>query len=104
MTTTRRRRTPSRGERFKRAVLERFELDPAELELLDEAAATLDLIERLEDPRELRLQRDVLRRLVAALNLEGGETSSEVRAKARRAARARWARVVPGPWEGPADG
>jgi hypothetical protein len=99
-----RRRSPTRGERFKAAVLAGWELSPSECEILEEAARTLDVLETLTDPRELRLQRDLLRRLLSALGLEGGETEAEVSSKARRAARARWARVVPGPWEEVRDG
>lgn len=85
----------SRGRRFKAAVLRDYELSAAELELLEEAARTLDTLDDPSlPPREARQHREVLRRLLAALGLEAGETSAEVSRKARRAARARWRRVV----------
>lgn len=91
-----RRRSPSRGARFAAEVRAAYELSPAEEQLLDEAARCLDELDRPGlAVREAVALRGELRRLLAALALEPGESSAEVRAKARRAARARWARVVP---------
>lgn len=107
------------GERFRRDVLEVYELTGPELRLLDQAAATLDVVAELEGQvaadgtmvsgsagqqvlhpaiGEARQQRLAFGRLVGQLNLpdpesetgEGVWTPEAVRA--RRAAQARWRR------------
>ncbi|HXF36348.1 MAG TPA: hypothetical protein VNO17_04110 [Actinomycetota bacterium] len=88
----------SRGALLKRRVLadlraRGLELSPLEAEILEEAARTADLLDRSDlEPREARQHRDLLRKLVALLDARG-ESRAEVRAKAIRAARARWSRV-----------
>jgi hypothetical protein len=108
------------GERFRRQVLKVYELTGPELELLDQAAATLDAIVDL-DARvtsdglmiagsagqmvlhpavgEARQQRAAFARLLAQLALPdvdgGGETIRTPEAvRAQRAAQARWRRAA----------
>jgi hypothetical protein len=105
-----------RGRAFWRTVQASYELDPAETELLVEVCRTLDLAERLQgvledaglvaagsvgQPRvhpavgELRAARALLGRLLAQLELPDPESGSTLaspgQAKARKAAKARWA-------------
>lgn len=90
------------GPDFKAAVLARWELTDPELVILDQAAATLDLIAEVDASaldladraRELRAQRVTFARLVSQLNLPdeaGGRTASITHARAVKAANARWA-------------
>lgn len=114
MTEKRQRRAPdglkARGRRFWDHVKATYELSDAEWEVLPEACRTIDIVEQLDRAargeedidrrltlyRELRLQRQGLHRLLAALNLpdEDGETLPSAKtSRARKAADARWAKV-----------
>lgn len=111
-------RKPSQGpgDRLKAAILADFELNAAELALLDRAAALTDELERIEvemagrpvvttgsrgqevaDPllREHRQHSETLQRLIEAIGLPlAGEDEGEsaITKRARRAAQVRWAR------------
>lgn len=106
---------PSRGERFRAATLEHFDLSDSEAEILTEAARTLDLLDQLAEViervgptstgaagqlvvnpavAEARQLRITLHRLLAALNLpdDAGESvpsGHQLRSKAGNAGR--WA-------------
>jgi hypothetical protein len=111
-----RRPSESAGERLRSQVLTEFELNPAELVLLDRAAALTDELVRIEaelvsrplvvsgsrgqdaaDPllREHRQHSEILQRLIEAIGLPvSGEDEGEsaMTKRARRAAQVRWAR------------
>ncbi|HZO61388.1 MAG TPA: hypothetical protein VFB35_00245 [Gaiellaceae bacterium] len=88
------------GADFREAVLSRWELSDPELVVLDQAVATLDLINEVEASgmplkdraQELRAQRTVLARLISQLNLPdeaGTPMASSTHARARKAAAVR---------------
>lgn len=93
------RKRPTRGQRYVTAILAEFEPTATERILLDEVAATLDLLEhaeRLTKP-EARQQRMILSRLTAQLDIDrppaapasvGGKSI-----RGRRAAEIRWSRA-----------
>ena len=107
-----------RGAAFYRTATERFDFRPDELELLLETCRQLDLCEKLhgilakEGPRlgdrvhpcavELRLARDLLRKMTAQLAIPDGDPEDADAAmsprsrKAQRAAQTRWNRVKGG--------
>ncbi len=104
------RRLGPRGRAFWRAVQARYELEPAEQELLLEVCRVLDLIEVLQASitpgkadaetklplgmvRELRASRVLLQRLLSQLalpNSAGEAPLSMASQRARRAANRRW--------------
>src|SRR4051812_48638056 len=103
-----------RARRFWSTVVDAYELDPSEAELLVEVVRLIGTLEDLQDAlqeqglvvhgstgqlrpnpllAELRTGRTVLSRLLAQLQLEdldGEHLSSSTTARARKAARARW--------------
>jgi hypothetical protein len=90
------------SDTFRAQVLERWSLTDPELVLLDQAAATLDLIGELEGSemplreraRELRAQRLTFARLLSQLALpdgKGGKVASITHQRAKKAAEVRWA-------------
>ena len=90
-----------RGAGFWRAGVADFEPGPDDRELLLEVCRTLDLVEELQCRLgekgmlvEIRLQRQLLARLLIQLGLpdeEGAVMPSPSTSRARRAAEARWA-------------
>jgi hypothetical protein len=91
---------PTRGERWRADVEDAYELNEAEAALVIEASGVMDEIDGLPASAvtERRHQRTLLARLLGALGLPdadagSGARRSDVSAKARRAARARWANV-----------
>jgi hypothetical protein len=91
---------PTRGERWAASVRADFELNQSEEALVIEASGVMDEIDALPASAvtERRHQRTLLARLLGALGLPDADAGSEARradvsAKARRAARARWANV-----------
>lgn len=86
----------SRGAKFQKRILADFDLGPDEIEVLADAAATMDAIESLSADlsiaalREARQQRALLLRQLAALGLPDSEMDSPTTIQARRAADARW--------------
>lgn len=108
----------ARGRAFWKAILETYELTPAETEVLAESCRLLDEIDRLQaavadggvvvpgsvgQPRvhpavsELRSHRLALGRLLAQLDLpdaDGATLPSPASLRARRAAQSRWDRTA----------
>lgn len=104
----------ARGRRFWRETVEKYDLNAAEMLILQETCRTLDDLDRLADAiaadgvtvlgsagqtvvnaalTEARGQRLALHRLVSALNLpdaEGEAVPSPQRIRAKRAAASRW--------------
>lgn len=94
----------SRGDAFRKRLHEQYDLGPAEVELVEEAARALDVLDIVdelvraaptpENLKEARLQRAAVKDLLTALRIPEEEAHrAESRSdQARRAARARWDR------------
>lgn len=89
------------GAQFRKKILARWKLTDPELAILDQAAATLDIIAEVESSgmplneraRELRAQRIAFGKLINQLALpdeDGGRVASTTHNRARKAANARW--------------
>ncbi|MEX0756125.1 MAG: terminase [Actinomycetota bacterium] len=90
------------GKRLWREVLALYEMNPGELRILEESCRVVDVLDELREAghgpeilREARLQREMLRKLLASLDLpdEDEPTLPSSRSTAARAlAKARWHR------------
>jgi hypothetical protein len=91
-----------RGRGFWNDVTGAFDLAPVELQLLAEACRTADECERLAgdtNPKavtELRLQRLLLGRLIAQLDIPESDIAAGTTIRGRKGADARWKGHVPG--------
>lgn len=90
---------PTRGARFRRAIVSAYDLNEGDAVLLAEIAGVLDTIDGLAPTKvaELRLQRTLLARLLSQLALpdpgaEPPRSSTAASARGRKAASVRWRR------------